>query len=42
MHTKFWLGSLKWGDHLEDLDIDGMDLVENSVGRCGLVLSGSG
>jgi hypothetical protein len=46
VHKIFWLGNLKGRDHSEDLDIDGMVLLEwvlrNRVGMCELDLSGSG
>jgi hypothetical protein len=33
VHTTFWLGSLKGGDHREDLGVDGrMDLGEAGFG----------
>jgi len=46
MHIIFWLENLKGRDHFEDLDVDGKqyqnESLGNSVGRCGLDASGSG
>jgi len=46
VHTGFWQGNLKEGDHLEYLDIDGRIILNGSsiceMGRHGLDCSGSG
>jgi hypothetical protein len=46
MHPQFWLENLKGRDHLKDLDVNGRVvfkwILENSVDRCGLHLSGLG